>query len=132
MSIDRLSSTSALIAAVRASATSRARQARPAGAAAAAEKPLNRPVSGRAPLAVLRRELAEIVREADIADPEVVDRLRPRVVRSILLWEFGASLREHPDWQPMLDAVVSTLAADADQRERFIDLLADLRKGRAG
>lgn len=128
MAIDRLSSTSALIAAVRASATTRNAQVRRGSEAADTDKPSARTVAGRPPVAVLRQELVDLVRGADIEDPATVDRLRPRVVRSILLWEFGATLREHPDWQPMLEAIVSTLATDAGQRDRFLDLLIDLRR----
>ncbi|MBW8311229.1 MAG: hypothetical protein K0M64_04270 [Rhizobium sp.] len=130
MAVDRLTSTSALIAAVRASATAKSGQSRRAAEPAptvGADKPVNRPASGRPSVAALRRELAELVRDANIQDPEVVDRLRPRVVRSILLWEFGASLREHPEWQPMLETVVSALAANEGQRAQFQQLLAELR-----
>lgn len=128
MAIDRLSSTSALIAAVRASATNRPAQVRRGSEAADTDKPSARTVAGRPPVAVLRQELVDLVRGADIEDPTTVHRLRPRVVRSILLWEFGATLREHPDWQPMLEAIVSTLATDAGQRDRFLELLIDLRR----
>ena len=84
--------------------------------------------SSRPDVAVLRTQLVELVREVDIDDPETVRRLRPRFVRAVLLWEFGAELREHSDWQPMLETLVATLEADEVQQRNFHKLLIDLKK----
>jgi hypothetical protein len=127
MAIDRLSSTSALIATLRAGVTrttGQGAQVEQAGAAPArAQAPRSRP-----DVAVLRRQLVEMVSGETIEDPATQSRLRPRVVRAILLWEFGPALREHPEWQPMLEGIVSTLEADEGQRTQFAALLADLKR----
>ena len=126
MAIDRLSSTAALIAALRADASRRTESARrrdkPEGHRADAPKPAN-----PRDVAELRRQLVDLVRGKDIGDPDTVRRLRPAVVRSMLLWEFGAELREHPEWQPMFDGIVAALEADPRQVRGFESLLADLQ-----
>lgn len=127
MAIDRLSSTSALIA------TLRAGVARTTGQGAQVEATGGPPAranaaKSRPDVGVLRRQLVEMVRGETIEDPAVVKRLRPRLVRAILLWEFGASLREHPEWQPMLEDIVSTLESNPAQVEHFSALLADLKR----
>jgi hypothetical protein len=56
-----------------------------------------------------------------------VQAVRPRVFRAILLWEFGAGLREHPEWQPMLESITSNLAAIPRIR-RNSSLLSELKR----
>lgn len=95
--------------------------------------PPRTPAPGQRPdVTVLRRQLVDLVRNEAVEDPATQARLRPRVVRAILLWEFGARLREHPEWQPMLEAIDASLAADEAQREQFAALLADLKRGVPG
>lgn len=91
------------------------------------QAPAARP-TGRPDVAALRSQLAELVKDAAIDDPETVRRLRPRLVRAVLLWEFGPALREHADWQPMLETLVATLEADEVQRKNFHNLLIELKK----
>ena len=126
MAIDRLSSTAALIAALRADQSRRTdpsrRRAKPQGSRTdAASAPAPRDVEA------LRAQLVDLVRGKDIGDADTVRRLRPAVVRSMLLWEFGAELREHPEWQPMFDGIVAALEADPRQVRGFAALLADLQ-----
>jgi hypothetical protein len=80
-------------------------------------------------VAVLRRQLVDLVRDEAVEDPATQARLRPRVVRAILLWEFGPALREHPEWQPMLESIDAALAADEGQRSQFAALLGELKRG---
>lgn len=129
MAIDRLSSTAALIAALRADASRRTEGARrrdrpPEGGRTESPRP-----SGPRDVDALRRQLVDLVRGKDIHDPDTVRRLRPAVVRQMLLWEFGAELREHPEWQPMFDGIVAALEADPGQVRRFETLLSDLQAG---
>jgi hypothetical protein len=126
VAIDRLSTTSALIATLRAGVERAAGQAPkatgaglPAGHSAL---PKTRPQVGE-----LRLQLVDLVRGEDIDDPAAVKRLRPRLVRAILLWEFGPSLREHPEWQAILESICSTLESSSGQAKHFSALLADLR-----
>ncbi|QDH70162.1 hypothetical protein FKV23_08675 [Lysobacter alkalisoli] len=78
--------------------------------------------------AALRRELAIIAKGVDPADPRALAPVRTRIVRAILLWEFGAELREHRDWQPMLETVVQTLEANEQHRAAFARLIRDLQR----
>lgn len=127
MAIDRLSSTSALIAAMRESMARRTGQGTRAAEVGSPPAPLT-PKNARPDVAALRTQLVELVRDVDVDDPEVVRRLRPRFVRAVLLWEFGAELREYADWQPMLETLVATLEADEVQQRNFHKLLIDLKK----
>ena len=128
MAIDRLSSTSALIA------TLRAGVARKSGQGSQVEETGSSPARAQATrskpdVGVLRRQLADLVRGESIEDPATQGRLRPKVVRAILLWEFGPGLREHSEWQPMIETIVATLEADEGQLRQFAALLADLKRG---
>jgi hypothetical protein len=126
VAIDRLSSTSALIATLRAGVERAAGQA---PKATGAELPAGRSAlpKARPQVADLRLQLVDMVRGEDIEDPAAVKRLRPRLVRAILLWEFGPSLREHPEWQAILESIISTLESSPGQAERFSALLAELK-----
>src|SRR5690349_10219348 len=107
MPIDKLSSTSAIIAAMR--AEMHRRTERTVGKDEKRAETPDRPGQARGDVKVLRRQLAELVQPVAIDDPEAVRAVRPKVVRAILLWEFGSNLREHPEWQPMLESITRTL-----------------------
>lgn len=62
----------------------------------------------------LRSVIAEIVRGANDRGDGNDDALRSRVVKAILLWEFGPSMREHPEWKPMIETIMR--AMDNDDR----------------
>ncbi len=76
---------------------------------------------------MLKRELGEIVKGVAPEDREAVNAVRPRLARAILLWEFGAELREHPDWQPMLDDIVRTLEGSEQHQAQLSALIKQLR-----
>jgi hypothetical protein len=78
-------------------------------------------------IAALRRDLAEVLKDVPAGDAEALDAARPRVIRTILLWEFGSELREHSQWQPMLDSLVQTLQTDESHRQAMSRLLSELR-----
>lgn len=124
MAIDRLSSTAALIAALRSDATRKNAASTSSGATT---KTPERSSAGRPSVAQLRLELADMVKEVALDDAEAVRQVRPRMVKAILLWEFGANLREHPEWKPMMDNIVQTLEADPRQNEQFVALIRDLK-----
>ncbi|GAB2617404.1 hypothetical protein [Novilysobacter erysipheiresistens] len=126
MSIDRLSATSGLIAALRAEISQKSeRSERKTPAEVAAPK---RASGQKRDVNVLRRELAAILAGVDEADQEAMDAARPRVVRAVLLWEFGSDLREHSQWQPMLDSIAQTLASDDQHRDEFARMIRELRR----
>lgn len=126
MSIDRLSSTAALIAALRTRGTRRGEAG--ARTAKTAKTDSQAAASRKATVASLRRQLVDLVADVVPGDEEAMHRARGKVVRAILLWEFGPELREHAQWQPMLETLVATLEADPGQRENFASLIADLQR----
>jgi hypothetical protein len=125
MPIDKLGQSSGLIAALRAEMGQRtekagkkdARRTETPGAVPAPRDPK-----------VLRKQLAELIEPVALDDPEAVKAVRPQVFRAILLWEFGPGLREHPDWQPMLESITRNLESNASHQAQFAKLLADLKR----
>lgn len=127
MSIDKLGAASGIIAALRAEVGQRSERAqrKPESQAESAEQA----PAQRRDVAVLRRQLAEIVKSVDARDPDAVRKTRPKMVRAILLWEFGPALREHPEWQPMLESITSTLEAQGAAHEvEFVKLIESLKR----
>ena len=124
MAIDRLSSTAALIAALRSDATRKNSASTSSGATA---KTPERAAAGRPGIAQLRVQLASLVKDIALDDAEAMRKVRPQLVKAILLWEFGANLREHPEWKPMMDNIIQTLEADPRQDEQFVALIRDLK-----
>ena len=50
------------------------------------------------------------------------------MVRAILLWEVGPELREHPDWQAMLESITGTLESQGAKHEtEFTKLIESLK-----
>jgi len=127
VSIDRLSSTAALIAALRAEITRKTGRTRGESTKAAARGQSSHEARRHDP-AGLRRELAAMVKGISIDDDEAMNAVRPRVVRAVLLWEFGAQLREYGEWQPMLDTLVRTLECDNRHREEFASMIRELQR----
>ena len=119
MSVDRVASTAGLLAALRGEMT---RQSERAGAARhkkAGETWESDRKSSSHDKNKLRAEIREIVRNAMLSDEEAMKGVRRRIVRAMLLWEFGADLREHPEWQPMLESITQTLEASPRHRAAF-------------
>lgn len=126
MSIDRLSAASGLIAALRAEISRKSGQAARKSVADVDNGPGT--AAGTRDVGALRRELAAILADVDENDPAALEAARRRVVRSVLLWEFGGELREHPQWQPMLDRIANALAGNEAHREEFTRMVKDLRR----
>lgn len=126
MPIDGLSSTSALLAALRGeiaqksqrTGATQAKQTREASDPSTAKKPQSK--------AKLRAELGRIVRETPLRDEETMKTIRKRMVRAMLLAEFGPELREHTEWQPMLDTITQALEASESHRAAFRELIHEL------
>jgi hypothetical protein len=126
MAIDKLSSAAGIIAALRAEMSNRTERT--------GQKTSKRAETAAAPDAevrdvkVLRKQLAEIVKPVTLSDPAAVKAVRPQVVRAILLWEFGPALREHPEWQPMLESITQNLEEHAPHEAQFMKLLSELKR----
>jgi len=79
-------------------------------------------------MAVLRRQLADIAHATDVHDPLAVRQARTRFIRTVLVWEFGPALREHPEWRPLMESIEASLEAQgAAAAIGFISLLAKLK-----
>ena len=126
MTIDRLSSLTAQIAALRAEMSRKGGDARRKRDAQDVDGPSPSQATKRDP-DELRRQLADIARGVGIDDADALDQKRDRVVRAVLLWEFGPDLREHAEWQPMVEAIAGSLAADERFRNAFNHLIVDLQ-----
>ncbi|MDQ3286697.1 MAG: hypothetical protein M3Q42_00300 [Pseudomonadota bacterium] len=122
MSIGPLGPSGSLLAALRAE-VSRASPPAKAGAAAEARTAV---AQRRQDPALLRKELKDIFKGVAPGDEEAMGQARVRVVRAVLLWEFGHELREHGEWQPMLDTLVKALEASPAHRDSFAQLLSEL------
>lgn len=127
MSIDKLGAASGIIAALRAEVSQRGeRMQRKPESRSESAVPVQ---SKRRDVEVLRKQLAEIVKTVDVRNGEAVSKARPQMVRAILLWEFGPEIREHPDWQPMLESIVHTLEGQGAAHEaEFIKLIESMRR----
>jgi hypothetical protein len=125
MPIDKLTSTHGLLAAMRSEVEKRAEKS-------GKRVPTRSEQTGRAARshdpAALRAQLAELARPVDPADAAAVKAVRPQFVRAILLWEFGPSLREHPEWRPMLESVTQTLETHPPHQAQFQQLLLSLKR----
>ena len=82
--------------------------------------------------AALRIELAALVRDVSPDDEQALAAIRPRVIRTVLLWEFGAELREHPGWQPMLERITQTLEKNEQHLVDFSKMVRDLQRAFSG
>lgn len=71
--------------------------------------------------------LGDLVRGVDPDDSAGAAALRRPVLREILLWEFGADFRQHPEFASMLETIERTMSADPRFAGRFGDLLRQLR-----
>jgi hypothetical protein len=125
MSIEKLGQASGLIAALRAEM---GRRTDKTGKQEATRAETQRAEAQARDPKVLRKQLAELVKPVALDDPEAVKAVRPQVFRAILLWEFGGDLREHPDWQPMLETITGSLEANAGHQAQFLKLLAELKR----
>lgn len=126
MAVERLGPTAALISALRLEVASKRERA--AGSGNSASGAGGRAASRR-DIAVLRRELADIAARVPPGDEQAMDAARPRLVRAILLWEFGPELREYGEWQAMIDSIVETIQRDAEQCKALSELIEELRRG---
>lgn len=127
MSIDKLGAASGIIAALRAEVGQRGERAQRKSDSRTESSAL---AQGRhRDVEVLRKQLAEIVKPVDVRNAEAVRKARPQMVRAILLWEFGSKLREHPEWQPMLESITQMLEAQGAAHDaEFIKLIGSLKR----
>lgn len=129
MTIDRLSSLSAQIAALRAEMSRKSGEARSTGMRTAEDVVKSseaQQVMQRDPDA-LRKQLAEIVRGVSTDDAKALKHIRMRIVKAVLLWEFGRELREHEERQPMVEKIASSLVLDDNFLNTFNRLVSELQ-----
>lgn len=125
MSVDRLSSTASLIAALRSDVLGKMEQRPKAERSTASQSGRQSPQ-----IAQLRVQLGDIARTVDPGQPDQVRQARTRMMRSVLLWEFGDEFRDHPEWRPLMDRLEQALD-DPDAQARFLQLLQSLKATRS-
>ena len=91
MSIDKLNSTASIIAALRGESSDRSERTRRKNTQTSDSQ--EAAPSKRGDIKVLRQQLVDLVKPVSLDDKEAVRRIRPQMIRSILLWEFGPALR---------------------------------------
>jgi hypothetical protein len=122
--IDKLNSTAAIIAALRAEMNNRTE---PVGRRSARKPETPSRAADVHDIQELKRQLADLVKPVALNDPKAVQSVRPQVIRAILLWQFGPTLRDHPDWQPMLETITRSLEQHPPHEAQFLQLLSDLK-----
>lgn len=125
MAIDRLGSAANILAALRAEVSQRSERTQRKQARAESVAPA---VKRHRDMRVLRKQLADLVQSVDVRDADMVKKVRPMVVRTILLWDFGPEFREHPEWQPILESITHTLESQPSHQLQFLKLISDLKR----
>lgn len=125
MSIDKLNSVASLIAVLREGSGGKIDRARSKPPSAAGEEAK---IVKRGDVKELRQQLADLAKNISIEDKAAVESIRPLVIRSILLWKYGPELREHSEWQPMLQAIDQAIGKHPANQENFLKLLQDLKR----
>jgi hypothetical protein len=128
VAVDRLGPTASLIAALRAELGRKPERTGRQDSTPARPPTVDGAQKAPHDPAALRRELAALVQDVSAEDPQALDALRPRVIRSVLLWEFGQELREHGEWQPMLERLTQTLERNDQHRADFAQMVRDLQR----
>lgn len=75
----------------------------------------------------LRAVISDIVRGANDQGGGSDDVLRSRIVKAILIWEFGPSMREHPEWKPMIEKIAHALENDDRFSSAFSRMIEEFR-----
>lgn len=129
MSTNRISPSSSLVETLRALARGRSQEAQrntPAGKLD--RNDTQKPVPPNHDIQALRQRLRSLAADTDLADTQSMLQARNHVVREILLWEFGSDFRTDSQFLPMVEAIGKTLDVDPAFQQRFVELMADLRK----
>lgn len=76
----------------------------------------------------LRTQLVQVAGQVDLTDPVALKSARRRLIRTVLVSQFGADLREHSQWEAMLDSVEATLEQDSQHVSQFRALIQQLQQ----
>jgi hypothetical protein len=125
MPIDKAGPAAGLIAALRSEMSQRKERTASSGTRETRDPA---PIASARDSKVLRKQLADLVAPVSIDDPAAVRAVRPQIVRAILLWEFGAALRDHAEWQPMLESITSNLEASFEHEAQLLALISELKR----
>lgn len=129
MAIDRLSPTAALIAAIRGEAVKRGALGKSGAASEARTAAAEQHARGARPsVAQLRGQLSDLVALIAADDPVAVKRVRPALIRTVLLWQFGPQLRERPQWQQLMERIEQELDRRDPAMHSLSALVRDLQK----
>lgn len=78
-------------------------------------------------LSALRQSVAAIFTDVDLGDADAVLARREPVLRTIMLWEFGADFRGDPQFLPMIDELSHAIENNSDLQGRFTAMVGALR-----
>ena len=84
-------------------------------------------ISGRN-LEDLKTELSQLVSAVDVADQSAVNAAKQKIIRAILLWEFGQSLRDHPEWHVLLERIQVALETDPSHQSHFKKIIQEIKR----
>lgn len=127
MPVDRLSSLSTLMAALRSEVSRKSDRPLQSIPAKTVDRPGEGKANARHDTEALRKQVAAIVRGVDATDPDAVGKARTQMIRAMLLWEYGPQIREHAEWQPMLEALNRAIESSPALSDEFLRLIADMR-----
>lgn len=128
MTTDRVSPSSSLVETLRALARERTQDAGRTEPGKPDPGAPQKPVKQKHDVQALRQRLRDLASETDMSNEQSMLQARTQVVHEILLWEFGDDFRQDSQFVPMVDAIGKTLDADPVFQQRFLNLMADLRK----
>ncbi|TNJ33221.1 hypothetical protein [Arenimonas terrae] len=77
-------------------------------------------------LPALKRAVAAALVGAAPDSRDTITAARQRLVRTVLLWEYGPEIREHPEWQSMVESAADAIDRQPEQRAAFERFLATL------
>lgn len=75
----------------------------------------------------LKAELHRLVAAVDVANQNDLDTVKPKILRAILLWEFGQSLRNHPEWSVMMERIQAAIESMPDHRNQFKKIIQEIK-----
>lgn len=81
-------------------------------------------------MAQLERQLLEMVDGVRCEDASALRRVRPSLIRQVLLWEFGQAFREHPEWAPIMQRIEAAFDKADPDGQVFAGLVRSMQRKR--
>jgi hypothetical protein len=75
----------------------------------------------------LKTELLQLVVGVDVTNQDDIDVVKPKIIRAILLWEFGQSLRNHPEWSVLMERIQTVIESMPDHKNQFKKIISEIK-----